>query len=114
MNEELKSIFGDGIIVDGVVFPMAHLKYRGKAKRFGTWGIIGERPMLSGDDEPLYSVVTVDVDFFGDGNILNERTEVKKIRKRNGWVWVEDSIEMFEEDTEMYHKTSTFEKERAL
>ena len=114
MNKELKTIFGDGIIVDGAAFPMAHLRYKGKSKRFGTWTIIAEKPIVSGDDEPIYSVVSVDVDVYHDGNYLDAITEIKKIMKQNGWVWVEDSIEMYEDDTGLYHKTITFEKERAL
>ena len=114
MNEELKTIFGDGIIVDGATFPMAHLRYRGKSNRYGTWTLLAERPILSGDDEPLYSVVSVDVDVYCEGNYLSAITEIKRIMKQNGWLWVEDSVEMFEEDTGLYHKTSTFEKERAL
>ena len=114
MNEELKTIFGDGIVVDGAAFPIAHLRYKGESKRFGTWTMLAERPVLNGDDEPLYSVASVDVDVYCDGNYLNAITVIKKLMKDNGWVWVEDSVEMYEEDTELYHKTSTFEKERAL
>ena len=34
--------------------------------------------------------------------------------KNNNWLWVEDSAEMYEEDTGLYHKTMTFEKERMV
>ena len=34
--------------------------------------------------------------------------------KKNEWLWVEDSEEMYEEDTGLYHKTITFEKERMI
>ena len=40
--------------------------------------------------------------------------EIKKIMKQNNWLWVEDSTEMYEEDTELYHRTLTFEKERFI
>ena len=40
--------------------------------------------------------------------------EIKKTMKNNDWVWVEDSEEMYEEDTKLYHKTYSFEKERNL
>jgi hypothetical protein len=34
--------------------------------------------------------------------------------EENEWVWVEDSEEMYEDDTELYHRTITFEKERFI
>ena len=34
--------------------------------------------------------------------------------KNNEWLWLEDSPEMYEDDTELYHKTITFEKERMI
>ena len=114
MNEELKSIFGDAIKVNGASVPMAHLRYKGKKTTFGTWTITGENPVLSADDEALYSVVTVDVDVFSKGNYLAMATEIKQLMKQHDWVWTGDSPEMYEEDTEMYHKTISFEKERKL
>ena len=114
MNEELKSIFGDAINVKGKSVPVAHLRYKGKGTTFVTWTITAENPALSADDEPLYSVVTVDVDVFSKGNYLALVTKIKQLMKQHGWVWSGDSIEMYEEDTELYHKTISFEKERNL
>ena len=114
MNDELKSIFGDAIMVNGASIPMAHLRYKGKDTTFGTWTITGENPVLSADDEPLYSVVNVDVDVFSRGNYLELVTVIKQLMKQHEWVWSGDSPEMYEEDTELYHKTISFEKERNL
>ena len=114
MNEELKAIFGGAIKVNGKSVPMAHLRYTGKETTFGTWTITGENPVLSADDEPLYSVVTADVDVFSKGNYLAMVTEIKQLMKQHDWVWVGDSPEMYEDDTELYHKTISFEKERKL
>ena len=114
MNEELKSIFGDKIAVDGANVPTAHLRYRGKESTYVVWMITAETPVLCGDDIPLYSIVSVDVDVFSKGNYNKVITEIKRIMNDNGWVWTEDSAEMFEEDTEQYHKTISFEKERNL
>ena len=112
MNEELKTIFGDAIKVDGKSVPTAHLKYKGKSTTFVVWTITGETPALSADDEPIFSIVSVDVDVYSKGNYLNVITEIKKMMKENEWVWVGDSPEMYEDDTELYHKTISFEKER--
>ena len=114
MNEELKMIFGDAIKVKGVSVPMAHLRYKGRETTYGTWTITGENPVLSADDEPLYSVVTVDVNVFSKGNYLATVAEIKQLMKQHDWVWTGDSPEMYEEDTELYRKTISFEKERKL
>lgn len=114
MNEELKRIFGDSIIAGGKQIPTAHLRYVGSSKTYVTWTILGEKPALAGDDECLYSVVEVDVDIFSDRNYQDVLRTIKKLMKENDWVWLEDSPEMYEEDTELYHRTCTFEKERSL
>ena len=114
MNEELKIIFGEAIAVGGVSVPTAHIKYKGKETTYVVWTIIGNAPALSGDDEPIYGITTVDVDIYSKGNYLKVLAEVKRIMKINGWIWKEDSPEMFEDNTGLYHITATFEKERTL
>jgi hypothetical protein len=111
MNEELKLILGK-TIGDGV--PVAHLRYKGKSRKFVTWTIIGESPALSGNDEDLCSICSVDVDIFSEGNYLDIIKEIKRKMKDNEWVWTGDSEEMYEEDTKLYHRTCSFEKERIL
>lgn len=114
MNEELKSIFGEKLNIGNKKIPVAHLKYKGSSKTFVTWTITGETPALTANDEALCSICSVDVDIFSDGNYLDIEKEIKRIMKNNDWVWVEDSAEMYEEDTGLYHKTCSFEKERIL
>lgn len=114
MNEEIKAILGESININNESIPVKHLRYKGKSKTFVTWTLLTESPALSGDNETLYSVCPVDIDVFSDGNYLDIVKEIKKIMKENEWVWVEDSEEMYEEDTELYHRTITFEKERMV
>ena len=114
MNSEVKTILGDNIIIKGESIPIAHLTYTGKSKRFITWTLLDEVPSLSANDEPLFSVCPVDIDIFSDGNYLDMIKEIKKKMKNSDWVWTGDSAEMHEEDTGLYHKTCTFEKERIL
>ena len=114
MNEELKNIFGEAITVGGRKIPTAHIKYKGKETTYVVWTIIGNAPALSGDDEQLYGITTVDVDIYSKGNYLKVLTEVKRLMNTNEWIWKEDSPEMFEDDTGLYHITATFEKERTL
>ena len=114
MNTEIKTILGNDITIKGDVIPVAHLRYKGNSKRYITWTLLGEVPRLSAYDEPLFSVCSVDIDIFSDGNYLDIVKEIKQIMKNNEWVWTEDSPEMYEEDTELYHITCSFEKERIL
>ena len=114
MNEELKLILGESLIIGDNQIPVAHLRYKGNSKKYVTWTITGEEPALSANDEDLCSLVSVDVDIFSDGNYLDIEKQIKQKMKNNDWVWVEDSEEMYEEDTNLYHKTLSFEKERIL
>ena len=114
MNSEVKIILGEEIIIKNKAVPVAHLRYKGSSKTFVVWSMLGEKPMLSGDDEPLFSVVSVDIHIYSNGNYRELITEIKRMMKENGWLWVEDSPEMYEEDTGLYHRTITFEKERSL
>lgn len=113
MEKEIKTIFNN-FKVNNKSIPVEHLRYKGKSRTFVTWTILSDIPSLNGDDEPLYSVVQVDIDIFSEGNYLDIMNEIKKLMKNNEWVWVEDSSEMYEDDTELYHRTITFEKERMI
>lgn len=114
MNAELKKIFGDAITVGKKAIPTAHIKYKGKETTYAVWTITGNTPALTGDDKQLYGICTVDVDVYSKGNYLSVLEEVKRLMEINGWIWTEDSSEMYEDDTELYHITSAFEKERIL
>ena len=114
MNEEIKLILGESLIIGGEKIPIAHLKYKGSSRKYVTWTITGEAPALSANDEDLCSICSVDVDIFSEGNYLDIKKQIKQKMKNNDWVWVEDSEEMYEEDTGLYHQTCTFEKERIL
>ncbi len=111
MNSEIKSIFGDFIEIDDKKVPFSHLEYKGSSNTYAIWTIINEIPALMANDEVLYSVVQVDIDIYSDTNYLKLMKKIKEIMKTNGWVWVEDSAEMKENDTHLHHKTCTFEKE---
>lgn len=114
MEEELKLILGESLTVGDKNIPIAHLIYQGDLKKYITWTITDEIPELSANDEVLCSVCSVDVDIFSDGNYLDIIKEIKKKMKNNDWVWSGDSSEMYEEDTQLYHKTCSFEKERIM
>ena len=114
MNKEIKLILGESLTIGGEEIPIAHLRYWGTSKKYVTWTMLDEFPALSANDEDLYSICPVDVDIFSDGNYLDVMREIKQIMKNNDWVWTGDSAEMYEEDTKLYHRTCSFEKERIL
>jgi len=113
MNDEIETIFKD-FKVDSVDIPIAFIFYKGKANTFLTYASIADNAALSGDDEVLQSIIEYDIDIFTKGNFLNILKEVKKIMKINGWLWIGDSPDMYEEDTCFFHKTATFQKERSV
>ena len=76
--------------------------------------MLNEQPGLCGDDDTLCSTVPVDIDIYSETNYLAILKEIKKRMKENEWIWTGDSEEMYENDTGLYHKTSSFEKEREI
>lgn len=114
MNEEVKSILGNEIIVDKVKIPVEHLKYKGNKKTFITWKLLDETPEFCANDDDLCSVCPLDIDIYSDKNYLNILKKIKQVMKENDWVWSGDSSEMLDDDTGLYHKTCSFEKERMI
>lgn len=108
MESEIKEILSK------LKVPVEHLKYKGKKKTYVVWTIIDEQPLFSSDDEIQYSEVTVDMDIYSESNYLSLMSSIKKIMKKNDWMWQEDSAEKYEEDTKLYHRTCTFSKERMI
>ena len=72
----------------------------------------GETPVFYGDDKVLASVNTYDFNIYTKGNYLNILNELKKILSDNGWNWVEDGEDIYEDDTHFFHKVTTWSKER--
>lgn len=113
MNDEIKNLLSN-LVVNGKEIPVAHLRYYGDSMTFVTWTIISEKPLFQANDELMYSEIQVDIDVFSDSNYLDIVREIKKRFKSDEWYWLEDSSEMFEEETGLYHKTITYSKERKL
>lgn len=108
MESELKKILSK------LEVPVAHLRYKGKEKKYVVWTILDEEPLFSSDDEIQYSKVPVDIDIYSESNYLSLMSSIKKIMEENEWIWGGDSAEMYEEDTKLYHRTCTFIKERMI
>lgn len=98
------------------VVPFARLHYTGKSPLFIVYSILTELPEVCSDDTPETSVVTIDIDIYAKAlqNLIETIKSVKKRFIEAGWTWVEDSPEIFENETGFIHRTITFEKERMI
>lgn len=108
MNKFILDIFSN-LTVDGAEIPVKWLKYKGDLKSYVVFTDLGAKPAHHTDDECEYSAIQYDFDIYSDGNYTNILKEVKRRLKANGFTWVEDSPPMYEEDTGLYHITTTFE-----
>ena len=108
MESEIKKILST------LGVPVAHLKYRGSSKTYVTWTMLEEEPDFASDDEITRSEVNVDIDIYSDSNYLKIMNSIKNKMKENDWRWSGDSPEMYEEETGLYHRTSSFKKEREI
>lgn len=113
MNSEILKIF-ENFTVAGEKIPVDWLRYKGDLKTYVVFSGLGGNPDFCADDDCEYSIKQYDFDIYSDSNYLNILKAVKKLLKDNGWTWVEDSPDMYEEDTRLYHITTTFEKENYI
>lgn len=113
MNSEIERIFKN-FQVEEETIPVSFLVYKGNSEKYITYQSTSDEPVLACDDEIETSVIEYDFDIYSKGNYLKLLEEVKKILKSNGWLWVGDSPDMYEQDTGFYHKTTTFQKERSV
>lgn len=114
MHEEVKSILGNVLKIKDKNIPVEHLHYTGTSKTYVTWTLLEENPNFFANDEVLYSICPVDIDIFSDGNYLDILSEIKKKMLAKEWIWTGDSEEQFHEETGLYYRTCSFEKERVI
>ena len=107
----LKRIFTN-FIVDGNEIPVEYLKYKGKSKTYVTYTFTGDDPKLFGENKEIGSVISIDIDIYSDGNYLAIQDEIERIMEDNDFIRSGCSLDMYEEDTGLFHKTIEFEKER--
>lgn len=106
MNNEIEMLFSNFIV------PVVFGNYTGKEEKYVVYFSNGETPVFYGDDKVLASVNTYDFNIYTKGNYLNILNELKKILSDNGWNWVEDGEDIYEDDTHFFHKVTTWSKER--
>lgn len=113
MNSLIEKIFAN-FIVDDVLIPIGFITYKGKSEAYITYQSIMNVPSFNLDNEVVASVEHFDIDIYSKGNYLKIMESVKTIMKNNGFTWIEDSSDMYEEDTGYYHKTIEFAIERMI
>lgn len=113
MNNKILEIFKD-FEVDGVKIPVKFLKHKGNEETYITFTGLGESPAHNYDDECKYTSTQFDFDIYTKCNYLNILKAVKQKLKENNFNWIEDSNDMYEEDTGYFHKVTTFEIENYI
>lgn len=111
MNETIENLFKN-FTVDGEKIPVEFMEYDGDSDTYITYQEIDVRNGLCADNLPQYEIVTYDFDVYSTKNYLKVLKELKNKLLENGFVWNEDSEDMFEHETRFFHKTTTFEIER--
>lgn len=104
----------DTVTLGGRAVPYAHIKFTGSSPLYIVYSFLSETPAVESDDGVETDVVEIDVDIYAKkrSNLTDTIRAVKHIFTAAGWSWVEDSPELFEDDTGYIHRTITFEKER--
>lgn len=111
MNNIIENIFNN-FVVDGKEIPVEFGKYEGSSEIYIVYFSNGETPDFYGDDKILASKNTYDFNIYTKGNFFNILNKVKEKLYDNGWEWIEDSEDIYEEDTRFFHKVTTWSKER--
>lgn len=109
MNELIESIFAN-FTVDEKIIPVKFLRYNGHETTYVTYMNIDGDASYSGDDDLLGFVDYYDFDVYSKGNYMNIIEQIKIKLKENGFVWQPSrtSQDMFEDETQYYHKTLCF------
>lgn len=109
MNELIEQILAN-FTVDDTLIPVSYMFYEGHGEPYVVYMQENADNSLSGDDELIGYVDYYDFDVYAKGNYQNIVKSLKQILVANGFVWQpsRSSADMYETDTEYYHKTLNF------
>lgn len=109
MNELIQQIFAD-FVVDNVSVPVKYLHYEGHGEPYVVYGQYDAQNSFSADNDLQGYVVYYDFDVYSKGNYYKIVKKIKEKLKQNGFVFQpsRSSREMYETDTQYYHKTLCF------
>lgn len=109
MNEEIERLLGD-LIVNDTSVALAYMFYEGHGEPYVVYMQYDKDNSYSTDDEIAGYVTYYDFDIYSQGNYLAIVEEIKSRLKSAGWTWQprRDSPDMYDNDTQYYHKTICF------
>lgn len=109
MNELIEQILAN-FTVDDTPIPVSYMFYEGHGEPYIVYMQENADNSLSGDDELIGYVDYYDFDVYAKGNYQNIVKSLKQILVANGFVWQpsRSSADMYETETEYYHKTLNF------
>ena len=115
MNELIEEIFAN-FAVGGVAVPVSFLRYDGKSTTYVVYQQTDKANSLSGDNELIGYIDYYDFHVYSTGNYFPVVEKIKEKMLENGFTWQpsRDSGDMYENDTEYYHKTVCFAIEREV
>ena len=110
MNELIEQIFAN------FVCPVAFLYYDGDAETYMTYQQTDADNVLAADDGIQNYVDYYDFDVFSKGNYFPIIEAAKEILTEAGFIWQpsRSSGDMYEHDTQYFHKTLCFAIERSI
>ena len=109
MNEQLEILLTD-FTVNGVSIAVAPIFYEGHGEPYVVYRQYDKDNSYSSDDEISGYITYYDFDVYSKSNFLAIIEALKSILKNAGWTWQprRDSPDMYEADTEYFHKTICF------
>ncbi len=113
MNNKIEELLKN-FIVDGKKIPSAPIYYDGKETTYITYQEINIKNTFYADDERQYFNSHYDFDVYSKDDYTNICVELINTLETGGFRWVPEytSEDMYDNDTEYYHKTLCFSKER--
>ena len=109
MNQLIERIF-ENFAVNGELVPVRFLDYNGHGEPYVTYMQTNSDYILRADDNLQMYVDYYDFDVFAKGSYLDVIRGVTAVLENNGFVLRPERSgpDMFETDTEYYHKTLSF------
>ena len=110
MNEEIELLFTDFMI------PVAFLFYNGNAADYVVYRQTDAAEVLAADDHIIAYDDYYDFDVYCKGNYLTYCEAIINILTAAGWTFCPSrcSGDLYETDTQYYHKTLCFSHERSM
>lgn len=115
MNSLIESLFSN-FSVNGVTVPVFYMFYDGHLDPYITYMQTDADSAYAGDNEVLGYVDYYDIDIYSKGNYTDIVNAVIQIMVNGGFTYQpsRNSSDMYETDTEYFHKTLCFAIEREV